>query len=99
MVELWLVCEFDLLIICLVLMNDEIIELFGFGLVEIIVICNGIDVVCWLFVVCCLCIGLVELFYVGWLEYEKGVYDVIVVLLWFRCIYLGIILIIVGEGI
>ncbi|AKN18794.1 transferase [Mycobacterium haemophilum DSM 44634] len=97
-VESWLVRESDSLITCSASMGDEITELFGPGLAEITVICNGIDPARWPFAARRARTGPAELLYVGRLEYEKGVHDVIAALPRIRRSYPGTTLTVAGEG-
>ncbi|AWV48197.1 glycosyltransferase family 1 protein [Mycobacterium leprae] len=97
-VESWLVRESDSLITCSASMCNEIIELFGPGLAEITVIRNGIDPARWPFAARRARTGPAELLYVGRLEYEKGVHDVIAALPRIRRSYPGTTLTIAGEG-
>ncbi|HEY3995637.1 MAG TPA: glycosyltransferase family 4 protein [Mycobacterium sp.] len=97
-VESWLVRESDSLITCSASMTDEITELFGPGLAEITVICNGIDAERWPFAERRPRSGPAELLYLGRLEYEKGVHDVIAALPRIRRTHPGTTLTIAGEG-
>jgi glycogen(starch) synthase len=97
-VESWLVRESDSLITCSSSMTDEITELFGPGLAEITVIRNGIDAARWPFAARRPRTGPAELLYVGRLEYEKGVHDVIAALPRIRRTHPGTTLTIAGEG-
>lgn len=97
-VESWLVRESDSLITCSASMRDEITELFGPGLAEIAVIRNGIDAVRWPFAPRRARSGPPELLYVGRLEYEKGVHDVIAALARVRRTHPGTTLTIAGDG-
>jgi glycogen synthase len=97
-VESWLVRESDSLITCSASMSDEITELFGPGLAEITVIRNGIDAARWPFAPRRPRSGPAELLYVGRLEYEKGVHDLIAALPRIRRTHLGTTLTIAGEG-
>ncbi|UKN41984.1 glycosyltransferase family 4 protein [Mycobacterium lepromatosis] len=97
-VESWLVRESDSLITCSASMDNEITELFGPGLAEITVIRNGIDPARWPFAARQARTGPAELLYVGRLEYEKGVHDVIAALPRIRRSYPGTTLTIAGEG-
>jgi glycogen synthase len=97
-VESWLVRESDSLITCSASMADEITELFGPGLAEITVIRNGIDAARWPFAARRPRTGPAELLYLGRLEYEKGVHDVIAALPRIRRTHPGTTLTIAGEG-
>ncbi|OBI20057.1 glycosyltransferase family 4 protein [Mycobacterium sp. E2497] len=97
-VESWLVRESDSLITCSASMADEITELFGPGLAGITVIRNGIDAARWPFAERRPRTGPAELLYLGRLEYEKGVHDVIAALPRIRRTHPGTTLTIAGEG-
>jgi glycogen(starch) synthase len=97
-VESWLVRESDSLIACSASMTDEITELFGPGLAETTVIRNGIDAARWPFAARRPRTGPAELLYLGRLEYEKGVHDVIAALPRIRRTHPGTTLTIAGEG-
>ncbi|OCB33481.1 glycogen synthase [Mycobacterium malmoense] len=97
-VESWLVRESDSLITCSASMADEITELFGPGLAGITVIRNGIDAARWPFAERRPRTGPAELLYLGRLEYEKGVHDVIAALPKIRRTHPGTTLTIAGEG-
>ncbi|CQD20916.1 glycosyl transferase, group 1 family protein [Mycobacterium europaeum] len=97
-VESWLVRESDSLITCSASMADEITELFGPGLAAITVIRNGIDAARWPFAERRPRTGPAELLYLGRLEYEKGVHDVIAALPRIRRTHPGTTLTIAGEG-
>jgi glycogen synthase len=97
-VESWLVRESDSLITCSASMADEITELFGPGLAGITVIRNGIDAARWPFAERRQRTGPAELLYLGRLEYEKGVHDVIAALPRIRRTHPGTTLTIAGEG-
>jgi glycogen synthase len=97
-VESWLVRESDSLITCSASMTDEITELFGPGLAQITVICNGIDAARWPFAERRPRSGPAELLYLGRLEYEKGVHDAIAALPRIRRTHPGTTLTIAGEG-
>jgi glycogen(starch) synthase len=96
--ESWLVRESDSLITCSASMRDEITELFGPGLTEITVIRNGIDAARWQYAARRPRTGPAELLFVGRLEYEKGVHDVIAALPRIRRTHPGTTLTIAGEG-
>jgi glycogen(starch) synthase len=97
-VESWLVRESDSLIACSASMRDEITELFGPGLAEVSVIRNGIDAARWPFASKRPRSGPPELLFVGRLEYEKGVHDVIAALPRIRRTHPGTTLTIAGAG-
>ncbi len=97
-VESWLVRDSDSLITCSASMRDEITELFGPGLAETTVIRNGIDAARWQFAARRPRIGPAELLYVGRLEYEKGVHDLIAALPRIRRTHPGTTLTVAGEG-
>lgn len=97
-VESWLVRESDSLITCSGSMAEEITELFGPGLAGITVIRNGIDAARWPFAERRPRTGPAELVYLGRLEYEKGVHDVIAALPRIRRTHPGTTLTIAGEG-
>ena len=97
-IESWLVRESDSLITCSASMRDEITELFGPGLAEITVIRNGIDAARWPFAARRHRTGPPKLLYVGRLEYEKGVHDVIAALPRIRRTHPGTTLTIAGDG-
>jgi glycogen synthase len=97
-VESWLVRESDSLITCSASMADEITELFGPGLAGITVIRNGIDAARWPFAPRRPRTGPPELLYLGRLEYEKGVHDLIAALPRIRRTHPGTTLTIAGEG-
>ncbi|ETA94833.1 glycogen synthase [Mycobacterium avium 05-4293] len=97
-IESWLVRESDSLITCSASMADEITELFGPGLAQITVIRNGIETARWPFAPRRPRTGPAELLYLGRLEYEKGVHDVIAALPRIRRTHPGTTLTIAGEG-
>ncbi|MGB9223502.1 glycosyltransferase family 4 protein [Mycobacterium sp.] len=97
-VESWLARESDSLITCSASMRDEITELFGPGLAETTVIRNGIDAARWQFAARRQHPGPAELLYVGRLEYEKGVHDLIAALPRIRRTHPGTTLTVAGEG-
>jgi glycogen synthase len=96
--ESWLVRESDSLITCSASMRDEIAELFGPGLPQTQVIRNGIDVAGWPFARRKPRTGPAQLLYVGRLEYEKGIHDLIAALPRIRRTHPGTTLTIAGEG-
>lgn len=79
-VESWLVRESDSLITCSASMRDEITTLFGPNLPDIRVIRNGIEAGRWPFARRRPRSGPAHLLYLGRLEYEKGVHDLIAAL-------------------
>lgn len=97
-IESWLVRESDSLITCSASMGEEITELFGPGLAGITVIRNGIDVTCWPFADRRPRTGPAELLYLGRLEYEKGVHDLIAALPRIRRTHPGTTLTVAGTG-
>jgi glycogen synthase len=97
-VESWLARESDSLIACSASMADEITELFGPGLAGITVIRNGIDAARWPFAQRRERTGPAELLYLGRLEYEKGVHDLIAALPRIRRSHPGTTLTIAGDG-
>jgi glycogen(starch) synthase len=97
-VESWFVRESDSLIACSASMADEISELFGPDLAEIVVIRNGIDSSRWPFARRQHRPGPPELLYIGRLEYEKGVQEAIAALPRIRRTHPGTTLTIAGDG-
>ncbi|GAA2809767.1 glycosyltransferase family 4 protein [Mycolicibacterium pallens] len=97
-VESWFVRESDSLIACSASMADEISELFGPDLAEIVVIRNGIDSSRWPFAHRQAHPGPPELLYIGRLEYEKGVHEAIAALPRIRRTHPGTTLTIAGDG-
>ncbi|WP_396932071.1 glycosyltransferase family 4 protein [Mycolicibacterium sp.] len=97
-VESWFVRESDSLIACSTSMADEISELFGPDLAEIVVIRNGIDSSRWPFAHRQAHPGPPELLYIGRLEYEKGVHEAIAALPRIRRTHPGTTLTIAGDG-
>ncbi|MCK0174975.1 glycosyltransferase family 4 protein [Mycolicibacterium sp. F2034L] len=97
-VESWLVRESDALITCSASMRDEISALFGPDLADAGVIPNGIDAQRWPFALRRERSGPPELLYLGRLEYEKGVQDLIAALPRIRRAHPGTTLTIAGEG-
>ncbi len=96
--ESWFARESDSLIACSTSMRDEISALFGPRLAEIHVIRNGIDAARWVFSKRKKHSGPARLLYVGRLEYEKGIHDLIAALPRIRRTHPGTTLTIVGEG-
>ena len=97
-IESWLARESDSVITCSASMADEVTELFGPGLAEITVIRNGIDAARWPFAERRARTGPAELLYLGRLEYEKGVHDIIAALPRIRRTHPGTTLTVAGEG-
>jgi glycogen(starch) synthase len=97
-VEGWLVRESDSLIACSASMAEEITELFGPGLAETRVIRNGIDAALWPFAKRRPHLGPRRLLYLGRLEYEKGVHDLIAALPRIRRRHPGTTITIAGDG-
>lgn len=97
-VESWLARESDSLITCSSSMREEITELFGPGLPEIRVIRNGIEAQRWPFAQRRPRSGPAQLLYLGRLEYEKGVHDLIAALPRIRRTHPGTTLTIAGDG-
>jgi glycogen(starch) synthase len=96
--EYWLAHQSDELITCSSSMRDEITTLFGPGLPDIQVIRNGIESERWPFAKRTPHSGPGRLFYVGRLEYEKGIHDLIAALPRIRRTHPGTTLTIGGEG-
>jgi glycogen(starch) synthase len=97
-VESWFVRESDSLIACSASMVNEISDLFGPELAEIVVIRNGIDSSRWPFAHRRAHPGPPELLYIGRLEYEKGVHEAIAALPRIRRTHPGTTLTIAGDG-
>ena len=97
-VESWLVRESDSLVTCSASMSDEITELFGPGLAETRVIRNGIDAARWPFAKRRTHMGPAHLMFLGRLEYEKGIHDLIAALPRIRRTHPGTTLTIAGTG-
>jgi glycogen(starch) synthase len=97
-VESWLVHESDALITCSASMSDELAELFGPGLAETRVIRNGIDAGLWPFAKRKAHGGPAKLLYLGRLEYEKGIHDVIAAMPRIRRTHPGTTLVVAGDG-
>lgn len=97
-IESWLVHESDSLITCSASMADEVTELFGPALAETRVIRNGIDVTRWPYAERRQRTGPAHLMYLGRLEYEKGVHDLIAALPRIRRTHPGTTLTIAGTG-
>jgi glycogen(starch) synthase len=97
-IESWLVHESDSLITCSASMIDEVTELFGPALAETRVIRNGIDAARWPFATRQPRTGPAHLMYLGRLEYEKGVHDLIAALPRIRRTHPGTTLTLAGTG-
>jgi glycogen synthase len=96
--ESWLTRESDSLITCSASMRDEITTLFGPFRPDVRVIPNGIDVARWPFAARNKHAGPARLLYVGRLEYEKGIHDLIAALPRIRRAHPGTTLTVAGEG-
>jgi glycogen(starch) synthase len=96
--ESWLARESDSLITCSASMRDEITTLFGPFVPDVHVIRNGIEVARWPFAARSKHAGPTRLLYVGRLEYEKGIHDLIAALPRIRRTHPGTTLTIAGEG-
>lgn len=97
-VEWWLARESDALITCSTAMSDEVQRLFAPGLAPVSVIRNGIDVSAWSFRQRAPRCGPPRLVYVGRLEYEKGVQDLIAAMPRIRRAYPDTTLTVAGVG-
>jgi glycogen synthase len=96
--ESWFARESDSLIACSASMRDEITTLFGPLLADVHIICNGIDATRWRFANRVQRSGPGRLLYVGRLEYEKGIHDLIAALPRIRRTHPGTTLTIAGDG-
>jgi glycogen synthase len=96
--ESWLARESDSLITCSASMRDEITTLFGPFRPDVRVIPNGIEVARWPFAARKNQAGPARLLYVGRLEYEKGIHDLIAALPRIRRTHPGTTLTVAGEG-
>ena len=96
--ESWLARESDSLITCSASMRDEITTLFGPFRPDVRVIPNGIEVARWPFAARKKHAGPARLLYVGRLEYEKGIHDLIAALPRIRRTHPGTTLTVAGEG-
>jgi glycogen synthase len=96
--ESWLARESDSLITCSASMRDEITTLFGPFRPDVRVIRNGIEVARWPFAARKKPAGPARLLYVGRLEYEKGIHDLIAALPRIRRTHPGTTLTVAGEG-
>ena len=96
--EWWLAHESDALIACCASMRDEIVDLFGPNLPDVEVIRNGIDAADWPFAKRRKRSGPPRLLYLGRLEYEKGIHDLIAAMPRIRRTHRGTTLLIAGDG-
>ncbi|EFV12507.1 glycosyltransferase family 4 protein [Segniliparus rugosus] len=96
--ERWLVRVSDALICCSESMRQETTTLFGPLDEPIVVIPNGIDLSLWPFQPPDRCATPPRLLFVGRLEYEKGVHDLIAALPAIRRAHQGTTLSVVGTG-
>lgn len=99
--EWWLANEADAVITCSRSMSDEVNRLFGPGIAQLHTIANGIDVELWPYRdrnTIAARSGSPRLLYVGRLEYEKGVQDLISALARVRRTHPGTTLTIAGDG-
>jgi glycogen synthase len=96
--ESWFARESDSLIACSASMRDEITTLFGPLVADIHIIRNGIDPTRWPFTNRVQHRGPGRLLFVGRLEYEKGIHDLIAALPRIRRTHPGTTLTIAGDG-
>lgn len=99
--EWWLANEADAVITCSRSMSDEVNRLFGPGLAQLHTIANGIDATAWPYrdrSRTAARRGAPRLLYVGRLEYEKGVQDLIAALARVRRTHPGTTLTVAGDG-
>ncbi|GAA1076949.1 MULTISPECIES: glycosyltransferase family 4 protein [Tsukamurella] len=99
--EWWLANEADAVITCSRSMSDEVNRLFGPGIAQLHTIANGIDVELWPYrdrATIAARPGPPRLLYVGRLEYEKGVQDLVAALARVRRTHPGTTLTIAGDG-
>ncbi|MGE5695759.1 MAG: glycosyltransferase family 4 protein [Candidatus Sericytochromatia bacterium] len=96
--EYWLARESDSLITCSSSMSEEISTLFGPDLADVQVIRNGIEAARWPFAKRTRSGRPSRLLYVGRLEYEKGIHDLIATLPRIRRTHPGTTLTIAGDG-
>ncbi|GAA1095222.1 glycosyltransferase family 4 protein [Tsukamurella spumae] len=99
--EWWLANEADAVITCSRSMSDEVGRLFGPGLAQLHTIANGIDSSLWPLgdrSSSGARRGAPRLLYVGRLEYEKGVQDLIAALARVRRTHPGTTLTVAGDG-
>ncbi|MDQ1179944.1 glycosyltransferase family 4 protein [Rhodococcus sp. SORGH_AS_0301] len=97
-VEWWLAHESDSIITCSAGMEDEVVRLFGPLPSPVHVIRNGIDTRTWTYRPRAARTGAPSLLFVGRLEYEKGVQDLIAALPRVRRTHPGTTLTVVGDG-
>ncbi|KQU02700.1 glycogen synthase [Rhodococcus sp. Leaf7] len=97
-IEWWLARDSDAVITCSASMADEVTRLFGPLPSPPHVIRNGIDTRTWSFEPRTRRVGAPSLLYVGRLEYEKGVQDLIAALPRIRRTHPGTTLTVVGDG-
>ena len=96
--ESWFARESDSLIACSASMRDEVATLFGPLVADVHIIRNGIDSTRWRFANRMQRRGPKRLLYVGRLEYEKGIHDLIAALPRIRRTHPGTTLTIAGDG-
>ncbi|MDF0586067.1 glycosyltransferase family 4 protein [Tsukamurella sp. 8F] len=96
--EWWLARESDAVITCSRSMSDEVARLFGPGLAQLHTIANGIDATLWPVRPGPRGTDRARLLYVGRLEYEKGVQDLIAALARVRRSHPGTTLAVAGDG-
>jgi glycogen synthase len=96
--ESWLARGSDSVITCSGSMRDEIMAMFGPFATDVSVIRNGIEAGRWPFAKRSVHSGPARLLYVGRLEYEKGIHDLIAALPRIRRTHPGTTLTIAGEG-
>ncbi|RDH10634.1 glycosyltransferase family 4 protein [Tsukamurella pulmonis] len=100
--EWWLANEADAVITCSRSMSDEVNRLFGPGLAQLHTIANGIDATAWPYRDradrAAVRSAAPRLLYVGRLEYEKGVQDLIAALARVRRTHPGTTLTVAGDG-
>lgn len=98
--EWWLANEADSVITCSSSMADEVNRLFGPGLAQLHTIANGIDSAQWPYAEAAPrpAAAAPRLLYVGRLEYEKGVQDLIAALARIRRTHPGTTLTVAGGG-
>lgn len=97
-IEWWLANESDCLIACSAAMDDEVTRLFGPLPAPVTVIRNGIDTTRWSFRARPDRSGPATLLFVGRLEYEKGLQDLLAALPRIRRSHPGTRLTVVGDG-
>ncbi|KXO99170.1 glycosyltransferase family 4 protein [Tsukamurella pseudospumae] len=99
--EWWLANEADAVITCSRSMSDEVGRLFGPGLAQLHTIANGIDSSLWPYrdrSRKAVRRGAPRLLYVGRLEYEKGVQDLVAAVARVRRTHPGTTLTVAGDG-